>query len=113
MDFKCNDTQQMLIDSAARLMRNHSGVEYWRKRRALADGCDAELWGKFAELGWLALAVPDDSGGLGGSLEDVALLMAELGRTGRSCHRSACERAVASGAARRNRHRYEPHSVGA
>jgi alkylation response protein AidB-like acyl-CoA dehydrogenase len=80
MDFKCNDTQQMLIDSAARLMRNHSGVEYWRKRRALADGCDAELWGKFAELGWLALAVPDDSGGLGGSLEDVALLMAELGR---------------------------------
>jgi alkylation response protein AidB-like acyl-CoA dehydrogenase len=80
MDFKFNDTQQMLIDTAARLMREHSGVEYWRKRRALADGCDPELWGKFAELGWLALAVPEDAGGLGGSLEDIALLMAELGR---------------------------------
>jgi alkylation response protein AidB-like acyl-CoA dehydrogenase len=80
MDFKFNDTQQMLIDTAARLMREHSGVEYWRKRRELADGCDPALWGKFAELGWLALAVPEDAGGLGGSLEDVALLMAELGR---------------------------------
>jgi alkylation response protein AidB-like acyl-CoA dehydrogenase len=80
MDFEFNETQQMLIDTAARLMRDHSGVEYWRKRRALADGCDPELWDKFAELGWLALAVPEDAGGLGGSLEDVALLMAELGR---------------------------------
>jgi alkylation response protein AidB-like acyl-CoA dehydrogenase len=80
MDFEFNDTQQMLIDSAARLMRDRSGVEYWRQRRKLQDGCDPDMWGLFAELGWLALAVPEDTSGLGGSLEDVALLMTELGR---------------------------------
>lgn len=81
MDFQFNDMQQMLIDSAARLMKDNSGVEHWRGRRQLADGCDPAMWKQFAELGWLALAVPEDAGGLGGSMEDVALLMVELGRS--------------------------------
>jgi alkylation response protein AidB-like acyl-CoA dehydrogenase len=80
MDFEFNDMQQMLIDSAARLIKDCSGIEYWRGRRNLPDGCDQAMWNQFAELGWLALAVPEDAGGLGGTMEDIALLMAELGR---------------------------------
>ena len=81
MNFEFSDTQTMLIDSASRLMRDHSGVEHWRNRRAFEDGCDPAMWSRFAEMGWLALAVPEDAGGLGGSMEDVALLMIELGRS--------------------------------
>ena len=80
MDFEFSDTQQMLIDSASRLMNDHSGVEVWRERRHLVDGCDPAVWSQFADMGWLALAVPEDAGGLGGAMEDVALLMVELGR---------------------------------
>lgn len=80
MDFDLNETQQMLVDSAERLMRAETDIEKWRARRANAAGIDPAMWSQFAELGWLALAVPEDAGGLGGSMEDVALLMVELGR---------------------------------
>lgn len=80
MNFEFSEMQQMLVDSASRLMQEAGGVEYWRDRRVHANGSDPALWGQFAELGWLALAVPEDAGGLGGSMEDVALLMVELGR---------------------------------
>ncbi|MGH8516867.1 MAG: acyl-CoA dehydrogenase family protein, partial [Panacagrimonas sp.] len=36
-------------------------------------------WKQFAELGWLALAVPEAAGGLGGSTLDVALVAEALG----------------------------------
>lgn len=80
MNFDYSDTQTMLIDSVDRLMRDHSGVEQWRARRDLTDGVNAALWRTFAELGWLALPIPEDAGGLGGSMEDVALLMIALGK---------------------------------
>ena len=80
MNFEFSEMQQMLVDSASRLMKEAGGVEYWRDRRAHSNGSDPALWGQFAELGWLALAVPEDAGGLGCSMEDVALLMVELGR---------------------------------
>jgi alkylation response protein AidB-like acyl-CoA dehydrogenase len=37
-------------------------------------------WRAFAEMGWLALPVPEDAGGLGGSLIDTALIMEAMGR---------------------------------
>lgn len=80
MDFELNDMQRMLVDSAERLMREATDVEKWRARRANPGGLDGDAWHKMAEMGWLALAVPEDAGGLGGSLEDVALLMIEFGR---------------------------------
>src|SRR4051812_11481610 len=81
MDFEFTDTQTMLIDSARRLMRDHTGVEKWRRHRALANGCDPAMWSRFAEMGWLALALPEETGGLGATMEDIALLMVELGRS--------------------------------
>lgn len=80
MDFELSEMQQMVVDSAQRLVTAETGLEQWRDRRALADGVDAPLWTKMAELGWMALAVPEDAGGLGSQMEDVALLMIELGK---------------------------------
>ena len=80
MNFDYNETQQMLLDSAERLMKSRASVEKWRARRELPGGFDPSGWAQFAELGWLALPIPEDAGGLGGSMEDVALLMVALGK---------------------------------
>lgn len=80
MDFAKSDIQTMLLDSAERLLADTSGVEYWREQRESAAGFDEGRWTQFAELGWLALPVPEEAGGLNGSIEDVALLNVALGK---------------------------------
>lgn len=80
MDFAKSDIQTMLLDSAERLLSETSGVEYWREQRHRPFGFDEARWGQFAELGWLALPMPEAAGGLDGSIEDVALLNVALGK---------------------------------
>ena len=80
MEFAPSDIQTMLLDSAEKLLGAESGVEYWRAQREGPDGFDRARWAQFAELGWLALPLPESAGGLGGTMEDVALLNIALGR---------------------------------
>ena len=67
MDFTASDEQAMLRDSARRYFSDTSSDR------------DA-AWATYAELGWLALAVPEDAGGLGGDIEDILILAEEMGR---------------------------------
>jgi alkylation response protein AidB-like acyl-CoA dehydrogenase len=80
MDFAKSDIQTMLLDSAERLLSDTSGVEYWREQRHGPTGFDEARWSQFAELGWLALPLPEAAGGLDGTIEDVALLNIALGK---------------------------------
>jgi alkylation response protein AidB-like acyl-CoA dehydrogenase len=80
MDFAKSDIQTMLLDSAERLLSETSGVEYWREQRDNVLGFDEARWSQFAELGWMALPVPEAAGGLDGTIEDVALLNIALGK---------------------------------
>lgn len=80
MDFAKSDIQTMLLDSAERLLAEGTGVEYWREQRHGSLGFDGARWAQFAELGWLALPLPEAAGGLDGTIEDVALLNIALGR---------------------------------
>lgn len=80
MDFAKSDIQTMLLDSAERLLSENADVEYWRHQRDGALGFDEARWAQFAELGWLALPVPEAAGGLDGTIEDIALLNIALGK---------------------------------
>lgn len=80
MDFVKSDIQIMLLDSAERLLSSTAGPEYWREQRYSPSGFDEARWAQFAELGWLALPIPEAAGGLDGTLEDIALLNIALGR---------------------------------
>lgn len=80
MDFDLSDEQRMLVDGAQRYVRKECGVEARRASAESADGFSRARWAAFAELGWLALPVPEDAGGLGGSDVDIALLAEEFGR---------------------------------
>lgn len=79
MNFDFDDMQALLVEVAEKAIRPFSSVEYWRERRSHGR-LDTARWTQFAELGWLALPVAEDAGGLGGTLEDVALLMIEFGK---------------------------------
>lgn len=80
MDFDLSDEQKMLMDGARRYVRENLGTEARRHAAASADGFSRAHWAAFAEMGWLALPVPEDAGGLGGTDVDIALLSEELGR---------------------------------
>lgn len=44
------------------------------------DGFGRAEWRHYAELGWLALALPEEHGGMGGGAREAALLMDAVGR---------------------------------
>jgi alkylation response protein AidB-like acyl-CoA dehydrogenase len=80
MNFDLSEEQTMLVDGARRYVRENLGIEARRAAATQADGFSRRHWADFAEMGWLALSIPEDAGGLGGGDVDVSLLMEELGR---------------------------------
>lgn len=80
MNFGLNDDQQMLRDTFARFLDEHSSMARVRKASE-AGGFDRELWRGLAELGTFAMRVPEEAGGLGMGTFDAALVMEEAGRT--------------------------------
>jgi alkylation response protein AidB-like acyl-CoA dehydrogenase len=80
MDFNLSDEQQMLRDSARRYIREQYGFESRRSLENSAAGWSAEHWQAYAEMGWLALGLPEDVGGLDCSFVDTAMLLEALGQ---------------------------------
>ena len=79
MDFNLTDEQQMLRDAAGRFVREQLVFE--ARRHVVAEsGWSAELWAQYADMGWLALAVPEDCGGLGCGFVETTIVAEELGR---------------------------------
>ena len=70
-----------LRNSIRRVLTEHASRE--RVQRFVKSGelYDKELWGEATRLGWLALPVPEDDGGLGLGMSGAALLYEELGRS--------------------------------
>ena len=69
-----SEEQQLIRDSAARVVRANT-VSGLPKQR----DCAAPVWSSMVELGWVALAVSSQQGGMGGSALDLCALAAELG----------------------------------
>lgn len=80
MDFNLTDTQQMLRDTADRLIRERYGFEQRAKILKSPDGFSRGMWATFAELGLLAIEVPEEFGGIGGTFQDVAIVLEAFGR---------------------------------
>lgn len=79
MNFELSDEQKLLSDSAQRYIREKYQFEERRQVFKDADGFSKKHWHNFAEMGWLALNIPEEFGGLSGSSFDLALLMEQLG----------------------------------
>lgn len=80
MSFAVTEDQQLLADSAERFLSDTYGFDARRSIMQSEAGWSRDLWRSFAELGWLALPLPEAHGGLGGSTDDLAVLMEAFGR---------------------------------
>jgi alkylation response protein AidB-like acyl-CoA dehydrogenase len=104
VDFDLSTDQQALREAAATLLEGKAGHDALRVRvgtgavvgtlpgagagaaattthaTAAPHGYDAAAWNAMSEQGWLALELPEDEGGLGLGLVEVAVLCEELGR---------------------------------
>jgi alkylation response protein AidB-like acyl-CoA dehydrogenase len=80
VDFSLSEEQQMLSDGAEKFLAAHYSFEQRRALLSSPAGFSEQNWQTFAELGWLALPVPEDAGGLGGSFIDTTLIMEAMGR---------------------------------
>ncbi|MEN3354666.1 MAG: hypothetical protein V7640_2824, partial [Betaproteobacteria bacterium] len=79
MDLSLNDTQQLIQDSARDFVRGACDrdvlLKLDRNPAAMTDG----IWRQMSELGWTGMAIPEQYGGTGNSMTDVAVLFEELG----------------------------------
>ncbi|WP_213307298.1 acyl-CoA dehydrogenase family protein [Paraburkholderia sacchari] len=80
MNFNLNSEQQMLQDSVRRFVIKACNFENRTAQIKAGPSACARNWDAFAENGWLAAALPDAHGGLGGTVVDNVLIGIELGR---------------------------------
>ena len=79
LSFDLTDEQQLLKDSVERFIERSYPFDKRRKASKSDEGYSREHWKQFADLGWLAVGLPEDQGGFGGARE-VAVLMEAFGR---------------------------------
>ena len=80
MDFKLSEEQGQLRDTLLRFMQKQYGFEKRREIIHSAKGYSDEVWKNFAEMGLLAMSLPEEHGGLGGNAVDTLVVMEAFGR---------------------------------
>ena len=79
MNFTFTEEQLLIRDMAERFFRDEYDLDTRRKHQAMPGGFCPETWAQFAEMGWLALGIPEDLGGVGGGSVETAILMEAMG----------------------------------
>lgn len=80
MDFRLNDEQRMIIESA-RQIGDRFGLEYWRKQDA-AKAFPSEYWKAVCDAGLCGVALPTEQGGSGLGMMEMSLIVESLAATG-------------------------------
>lgn len=80
VDFEFNEEQRMLRDSVRRMLNEVATPEYIRATDR--DGrYPYEVYQGLVDLGLIAMAFPEEYGGLGGTIMDFVAVSEEIGRT--------------------------------
>ena len=77
MDFGFSEEQNLLREQVLRFMTDACPLSVVRAQNG---GLPGELWQQAADLGWLALIVPEAYGGVGLKWTDLAVVLEESGR---------------------------------
>lgn len=80
MDLTLSDEQRMLRESADRFVTDTYTADHRKRSANDPRGFSADIWKQFADLGWLALPISEDHGGLGGGAIEIGILMEAFGR---------------------------------
>ncbi len=76
-----SEEQADLMEAATRFCREKSPMDKVRSLMETESGFDESVWDEIAGLGWLGVAIPEDYGGVGLSLAEVAPLAEAMGRS--------------------------------
>src|SRR5437763_3779601 len=80
MDLTLSDEQRLLRESADRFVNESYNADHRRKAANEPLGFSPAIWKQFADLGWLALPISEEFGGLGGGAIETGILMEAFGR---------------------------------
>jgi alkylation response protein AidB-like acyl-CoA dehydrogenase len=80
MDFSFDDEQQLFKRSARKFLETYCDKSVVTELEASKSGFSPALWKGMAELGWMAVPIPSEYGGLESSLLELAVLFEEVGR---------------------------------
>ncbi len=81
MDFTFTPEQDEAAALAAQILKDRTSTERLREVEAAGDRFDTELWRELAEAGLISLALPEEYGGAGLGLTELARVLVEVGRT--------------------------------
>jgi alkylation response protein AidB-like acyl-CoA dehydrogenase len=79
MYFDLTDEQRAIQETARELLAARFKSERMREIAASEDGTDPAGWQEMAELGWPGLALPEEWGGQGLGIVDLAVIFEEMG----------------------------------
>jgi alkylation response protein AidB-like acyl-CoA dehydrogenase len=79
MYFDLTDEQQAIKSTAHDFLASRFKSERMREIAASEDGTDPDGWKQMAELGWAGLALPEEWGGQGLGIVELAILFEEMG----------------------------------
>ena len=80
MDFRLNDEQRMMIETARQIGESF-GLEYWRKQDA-DKSFPSEYWKAVCDAGLCGVALPEEHGGSGLGMMEMAPIVEALSATG-------------------------------
>lgn len=75
-----SEEQIELLDVATNFCRDKSPIDAVRAAMTSESGYDADLWKEIAALGWLAIAIPAEFGGIGLSVAEIVPISEQMGR---------------------------------
>lgn len=83
MTLVLNDEQQMLKAAAHDFLQSKAPVSHLRELRdgGTDEGYSPQLWQEIAEMGWAAILVPEEYGGLGYGYVGLGIVLEQCGRT--------------------------------
>ena len=80
MNVTITEEQSMLQESVRKFVENEIPMEKVRELADHPNGITDQLWGQIAEQGWLGILVPEEYGGLGMGVQELAVVCEEMGR---------------------------------
>lgn len=80
MNLTLTDEQKMMVETARRVGEDF-GLDYWREKDA-KKGFPSEMWKAICEAGLCGVALPEEYGGAGGGMLDMALIVEALCASG-------------------------------
>jgi len=80
MDLGLDEQQELLKNFARDFLEKECPESVVREMEDDAKGHSPELWRKMAEQGWMGLIIPEEYGGAGMNLCELAVLLEEFGR---------------------------------